>query len=442
MPYAEMDNTWIKLDLVTNHAQRDPEYRFTSLAHHLNKGFLRGCFERLDKEKAVGIDGVTWEDYSKDLDENLDQLVSKLKRRVYKPLPSKRVYIPKNEHELRPLGISAIETKIVEMGITQILTRIYEADFLDNSHGFRPRRSCHTALAELDRQIMFKPVNHIVEADIKGFFDNVSHEHLLEFLRIRIADSVMLELIGKFLRSGFIDKGEYHPGEKGTPQGSILSPLLSNVYLHYTLDKWFEGTVKMYTRGHCELIRYADDFVCAVQYQDDARRIMKAIIKRFAKYGLDIHPAKSRCFSFGRFERGNAAKQGRKPSTFDFLGFTHYCDKTRKGGFKLGRKTSRKKFAQKCKEMHEWLKSIRCKVETREWWETLKAKLRGHYQYYGISGNSPSINRYYRRTLQMTRYWLNRRSQKKNMSVEKFWKYLEHYPLPKPRIKKAIYVYA
>jgi len=441
MPNAEFGITKVKLSLITEHATRDKQFRFTSLHHLLNKDFLRGCFHCLDKKKAVGIDGVTWEDYSKDLEENLDRLIRKVGRRSYKPLPSKRVYIPKNEHEKRPLGISAIETKIVESAVTRILGSIYEVDFLPCSYGFRPAKCCHDALNALDKAVMFSPVNHIVEADIKGFFDNVSHERLMEFLKIRIGDTAMLELIGKFLKAGFIDKGEFRETNRGTPQGSILSPLLSNVFLHYTLDVWFECTVRAHVRGFVKLVRYADDFVIAVQYKDDTKRIEKAVQNRFAKYDLEIHPTKSRNISFGRFEKQNATTQKRKPNTFEFLGFTHFCDKTRSGKFKLGRKTQRKKFVKACKNMWVWLKAIRNLKKAEVWWKTLRAKLHGHFNYYGISGNYPDINRFFFKVLKMTRYWMNRRSQKKNLTVVKFRKYLERYPLPKPEIKHAIYVY-
>jgi len=441
MPNAEFGMTQVKLFLITGHAIRDKQFRFTSLHHLLNKDFLRGCFHSIDKKKAVGIDGITWEDYSTNLEENLDQLIRKVGRRSYKPLPSKRVYIPKNEHEKRPLGISAIETKIVESGVTRILRSIYEVDFLPCSYGFRPKQCCHDALNALDKAIMFSPVNHIVEADIKGFFDNVSHERLMEFLKIRIGDTAMLELIGKFLKAGFIDKGEFIETNKGTPQGSILSPLLSNVFLHYTLDMWFEHIVRAHVRGFVKLVRYADDFVIAVQYQDDAKRIEKAVKNRFAKYGLEIHPTKSRNISFGRFEKQNATAQKRKSNTFDFLGFTHFCDKTRSGKFKLGHKTQRKKFVKACKNMWEWLKAIRNQVKADVWWKTLRAKLYGHFNYYGISGNYLDIKKFFVKTQKMTRYWMNRRSQKKTLTVERFWEYLERHPLPKPEIKHAIYVY-
>jgi len=439
MPSTEIGKTQVKLTLVTEHARRDASFRFTSLHGLLRKEFLKDCFNRMDKNKAVGIDGVTWEDYSKELESNLEKLETKLGRRSYKPLPSKRVYIPKNDHEKRPLGISAIETKIVESGVARILESIYEVDFLDCSYGFRPERNCHQALFVLNQAVMYQPVNHIIEADIKGFFDNVSHEHLMGFLKIRIGDTALLELIGKFLKAGFVDQGELHETMKGTPQGSILSPLLSNIFLHYTLDKWFEETVMPQLNGYAVLIRYADDFVIAVQYMNDAKRMEKAIRDRFATHALEIHPEKSRCISFGRFERENAENQKRKANTFDFLGFTHFCDKTRSGKFKLGRKTQRKKFIRKCKETHQWLKSIRNSVKTKEWWKTLASKLRGHYEYYGVSGNYPSLYRFYFRSLQITRYWMNRRSQKKNINVEKFLKYLKLYPLPKPEIKHAFY---
>lgn len=440
MQYTEAGKTWTKLSLISGHARRDRTFKFTSLAHLLDVDYLRDCYRSLNRNRAVGIDNVSWEEYGANLDSNLVQLVSRLKRKKYKPQPARRVYIPKNEKETRPLGISALENKIVERGITWILESIYEQDFLACSYGFRPDRNCHQALKQLNDLIMFQPVNHIVEADIKGFFDSVDHDKLMEFIRIRITDTALLSLIGKFLKAGYIDDGQRVKSDKGTPQGSILSPMLANIFLHYVLDEWFETTVKSHVKGYCELVRYADDFVCVVRYADDAERIEQALKNRFRKYGLDIHPTKSRKIPFGRFERENAGKQNRKAHTFDFLGFTHYCDESRTGRFKLGRKTSRKKFSAKCREMNHWLRGIRNLVKTKDWWKILAAKLRGHIQYYGVSENYASVARFYNLTLKMARKWLNRRSQKRKMSMADFRKYLEHYPLPKPRIVHKFYV--
>jgi len=440
MPYTDIGETWQKLSLISGHAQRDPDFQFTSLAHLLNVEYLGDCYKSLNRNKAVGIDNVSWEEYGRNLDENLLLLVSRLKRKKYKPIPARRVYIPKSETEKRPLGISALENKIVERGITWILESIYEQDFLKCSYGFRPNRNGHQALKELNDLIMFQPVNHIVEADIKGFFDNVSHEKLMEFIRIRIKDTTLLNLIKKFLKAGYIDDGILVKPDAGTPQGSILSPMLANIFLHYVLDTWFETTVKSHVKGFCEIVRYADDFVCVVRYAYDARRIERGLRNRFNKYGLELHPTKSRNISFGRFERGNAKAQNRRVNTFDFLGFTHYCDRSRKGNFKVGRKTSRKKYSEKCKEMNAWLKAIRNQVKTKEWWKILKAKLRGHFQYYGVSENYNGIARFYKFTVRTVRKWLNRRSQKRKMSWDRFAKYLEHYPLPKPRIVHSFYV--
>jgi len=439
MSNTKLKNTWTKLSSISTCAKNDKTFEFTSLAHLLNVSFLKDCYNNLDRNKAVGIDKVSWQEYNRNLDENLEKLVSRLKRKSFKPLPAKRVYIPKGNNELRPLGISTIENKIVESGITQILQSIYEMDFLDCSYGFRPNKNTHQALNQIDTTIMTKPVNHIVEADIKGFFDNVNHDMLIEFLNIRIKDSSLIFLINRFLKAGYVDNNLLIKTNVGTPQGSILSPMLANIFLHYVLDTWFEQEVKLHTKGYCELVRYADDYVCLVQYKDDALKIRKALDNRFNKYELTLHPDKTRVFSFGRFEKENSQNQNRKANTFTFLGFTHFCDKTRKGYFKVGRKTAMKKFRAKIKELNIWLKQIRNFLPTKEWWKTLEAKLRGHFEYYGVSGNFSSLKRYYTLAVRLVHKWLNRRSQKKSMSWSKLYNYLTLYPLPKPRIKHNFY---
>ena len=436
---AELNKTLLKLSSIAECARGNRSFEFTSLAHLLDAEFLSYCYYGLDRNKAVGIDKVSWQEYGVDLADKIENLVMRLKRKTFKPMPSRRVYIPKGNGESRPLGISAIENKIVESGIMLILQSIYEQDFLECSYGFRPGRNTHQALNDVDKAIMTQPVNHLVEADIKGFFDNVSHEKLMDFVKIRVKDSSLLHLIDCFLRAGYIDKGVLIDTEKGTPQGSILSPMLANIFLHYVLDKWFEDTVKQHVEGFCRLVRYADDFVCLIQYQEDARKIERALANRFNKHELQLHPEKSRNISFGRFEKLNALNAGRKANTFDFLGFTHFCDKTRKGYFKLGRKTSAKKFRAKCKDLNLWLKSIRNVLPTKEWWKILKAKLRGHFEYYGVSGNYPSIAKYYSIAMRQTLKWLNRRSQKRKMKWWDFNKYVDRHPLPRPRIHHIFY---
>jgi len=439
MSNTELNKTLEKLSSISFCAQGNPDFKFMSLAHHLNVEFLEDCYYHLDRNKAVGVDGVSWKEYGQDLGNKLDTLVSKLKRKAYKPLPSKRVYIPKGNNESRPLGISAIENKIVESGITRILGSIYEVDFFRFSYGFRPNKSAHQALKSIGDSINFKPVNFVIEADIKGFFDNVDHDLLLDFLRIRIKDSSLLFLIERFLKAGYVDGTKPIKPDRGTPQGSILSPILSNIFLHYVLDEWFNDVVQNHTKGYAEMVRYADDFIILAQTESDANRMLKALRNRFAKYKLQLHPDKTSVFSFGRNEKPNSIKGNRKANTFDFLGFTHYCDKTRKGHFKVGRKTSAKKFRAKIKELNLWLKSIRNLFLTKEWWKILGAKLRGHYEYYGVSENYRFIHKYYTQAIRLAKKWMNRRSQKKAMSWAKMTKYLLLYPLSKPRIRHNFY---
>ena len=439
MTNTKLSKTWEKLSAIATCAKGDKTFEFTSLAHLLDVNFLKDCYYDLARNKAVGIDNVSWQEYEKKLDSNLKSLVEKLKRKSFRPLPARRVYIPKTDGKLRPLGISSIENKIVESGIRYILQSIYESDFLECSHGFRPKRNTHQALKQIDTIIMTKPVNYIVEADIKGFFDNVNHDMLIEFLKIRVKDRSLIFLIERFLKAGYIDNNLLVTSNDGTPQGSILSPILANIFLHYVLDDWFEQIVKTHVKGYRELVRYADDFVCLVQNESDALKIKRALENRFNRYNLTLHPDKTSVFSFGRFEKANSQKENRKANTFDFLGFTHFCDKSRRGFFKLGRKTAMKKFRAKIKVLNIWLKAIRNLKSTKEWWKTLEAKLRGHFQYYGVSGNFPAMKKFYSLAIRLVHKWLNRRSQKKRMSWSKLANYLELYPLPKPKIKHNFY---
>lgn len=439
-PDTEMEHTTRStLVLIAQRAREEPQCQFTSLAHVLDEGFLKACYFTLGRDRASGIDGVTWKEYGKNLDENLWGLVARMKAKRYKPQPARRVYIPKDDHAVRPLGLPSLEDKIVQKGMATILEAIYEADFLDCSYGFRPGRSCHQAINAVDNTIMMKPINHIVDADIKGFFDTVSHEWLLKFLSVRIKDPSFLLLVRRFLKAGYVESGMLVATERGTPQGGNLSPILSNVYLHYVLDLWFETTLKPQVQGQCSLVRYADDFICLVQKVEDARYIEQALQERFAACDLELHPEKTVVLSFGRYERENAQRQHRKAHTFDFLGFTHYCGKSRKGKFIVGRKTSRTKFRRTCRELNAWLKAVRNAVKTKEWWPIFAAKLRGHYQYYGVSGNMASLRRYYAVGLRLALKWLNRRSQRKRFYWKGFIEYLTRYPLPKPRITCNLY---
>ncbi len=428
-----------KLALISQRSREDTRCRFTSLAHLLGAGFLKECYYELGRDRASGIDNVTWKKYGERLEENLKELVARMKAKRYKPLPAKRVYIPKDEHAKRPLGLPSLEDKIVQKGIARVLEAIYEADSMDCSYGFRPGRDCHQALNAVDKTIMMKPVKHVIDADIKGYFDNVSHEWLLKFLEVRISDPSFLLLIRKFLKAGYVDGRQFVATDRGTPQGGNLSPILSNVFIHYVLDLWFEKRIKPQLQRQCCLVRYADDFLCMVQNKEDAERIKQELQERFAKFDLELHPEKTVVMSYGRYESDNAKRQNRRANTFDFLGFTHFCGRSRRGKFIVGRKTSAKKYRKKCKEMNAWLKAIRNRVATKDWWPILVAKLRGHYQYYGVSGNMASLRRYYATTLRLVRKWLNRRSQRGALRWKRFMEDLEHYPLPTPRIMHNLY---
>ncbi len=440
MPYSEMDNSTLTLlPLISERARKEPKLQFTSLAHLLDKRFLRGCYFELGRDRASGIDGVSWQAYGQNLNENLANLVKRMKAKQYKPQPAKRAYIPKNEHEKRPLGLPSLEDKIVQKGISRILEAIYEQDFLDCSYGFRAGRSCHDALRTVDQIIMKRPVRYVIEADIKGFFDNVSHYWLLKMLEVRVKDPSVLLLIRRFLKAGYIAEGRLVKTEQGTPQGGNLSPMLANIFLHYVLDLWFEKRIKPQMAGEVYLVRYADDFLIMTQKQSDACMIEQALRDRFKEFSLILHPEKTRTISFSRKEPDNARRQGRKPYTFEFLGFTHFWFRTREGWYMLSRRTSAKRFHRACRAMNEWLRRVRNLCKTKEWWLILASKLRGHFQYYGVSGNSRMLKIFSYQVMRMLHKWLNRRSQRNQWSWERFTEYLEHYPLPKARIVHKFY---
>lgn len=424
---------------IASKAKEDPKCKFTSLVHLINEEFLKECFRELKKGKSPGIDGVTIREYAKKLDENISDLMVRLKAKQYRPQPVLRVYIPKPNGDKRPLGIPAVEDKIVQMAIKKILEAIFEQDFIDSSYGFRPNRSCHDALKKLDKTIMKGPVNFVVDMDISKFFDTVDHKRLMECLKQRIVDPSLLRLISRFLKSGIMEEGKFFETDMGTPQGGILSPILANVYLHYALDLWFENEVKPQLFGYAQLIRYADDFVVCFEKEAEARAFADALRQRMNEFGLTISKEKSKIIEFGRCACTRAMRYGWKCETFDFLGFTHFCDKTRRGKFKLGRKTSRKKFIQKMKDMNIWLKSIRNRIELKEWWKILGLKLLGHYRYYGMSGNIRSLRNFYHQVVKLAFKWINHRSQKKSYDWDHFHRFLLFNPLPKPKIYHSLY---
>jgi len=434
------DGVWVetKLKLITQRAKDDRKFKYTRLMYLLNEGHLEQCYGLLKKDKASGIDGVTVEEYGVKLKENLKDLINRMKALHYYPQAARRVYIPKGEGKVRGLGIPAVEDKIVQMGIKRILEAIYEVDFSDSSYGFRPKRSCHTALSELDKEIMTRPINAVAEVDIEKFFDTVDHQWLMECLKQRISDPSFLRLIVRFLKAGIIEEGKYRETDKGTPQGGVLSPMLANIYLHYILDLWFEKVAKRELKGYSKLIRYADDFVVCFEEKESAIRFMEMLKERFAKFGLRISKEKSRVIDFGRKVWEEDNRKGGRGTTFDFLGFTHYGDKTRNGNFKVGRRTSRKKYIQKMRELKEWLKKVRNLVKLKEWWKVLQVKMIGHYRYFGMSGNSRMLQEYYRSTSKLVFKWVNRRSQKKSFTQIEYANILAR-KLPKPKIYYSIY---
>jgi RNA-directed DNA polymerase len=439
--FAEItESVATRLGFVAERAKRDKSATFDNLMHLINEESLKVGYQQLRKECAVGVDGISWREYGERLEENIKGLVERIERMSYRPQAVRRVYIPKDNGAQRPLGIPAIEDKIVQKVMSWVMEAVYEQDFQDDSYGFRVGKSCHQALKRIDDLIMTNPLNHVIEADIKGFFDNVEHGKLVEWLQVRIKDARFVRYVVRFLKAGYVDNGAFKKTERGTPQGGNISPMIANMFLHYVVDEWFTKEVKPRLKGDGYVVRYCDDFVVLVRYKEDAVMIHKELKQRLGENGLMMNEEKTRVLSFGWFEKENARRTGRKPNTFDFLGITHYIGATRRGKFKVVRKTSKKRLRRSLVATSKWLASIRNVMPVQEWWKLLIAKMRGHYAYYGVSDNSRSIGLYYWKVIGMVYKWLNRRDQRGSMNWEGFQKYLGKYPLPKPRIVHRFYV--
>ncbi|MBN2134292.1 MAG: group II intron reverse transcriptase/maturase [Acidobacteria bacterium] len=428
------------LKRIREKACRERNIVFTSLYHHVTDiDNLRDCYEALDGKKAVGEDGVTKEDYGKHLEENLMDLSLRLKRMGYKPAPKRRVYIPKPGSEKgRPLGISNFEDKIVELAVKRVLEPIYEEAFMDSSYGYRPELSQHDCLDKIGRIVQQKRVNYIVEADIKGFFDKVNHEWMVKFLKHRIGDPRIIRLIIRMLKGGILEDGLVKASESGTPQGSILSPLLSNIYLHYVLDLWFEYKIKKQARGESYYFRFADDFLACFQYKNEAEDFMKRLVDRLEGFNLEVAQEKTQCIEFGRYARENAKKRGEKPKEFIFLGFKHYCGKTKNGYFKIKRSTSGKKFHKSLEEFTNWARKSKNYLTKGEMLRKAKEKVTGHLNYYAITDNSERCSTYIYHATRILLKWINRKSQRKAYTWNGFRQALEHVGWPKPNIRKDL----
>lgn len=413
-----------------------------NLASYINEETLAESHKEMDRKKAKGIDGVAKDDYSINLNANIENLLKRMRNGSYKPHPTRRVYIPKDgSNKMRPLGISCYEDKLVENVIAAILTMVYEPKFYNESFGFRPNRSCHQAIREVIEMVQYRKINYVVEADIRGFFDNVDHEWLIKFLEHDIADKKFIEIIKKFLEAGIMEDGKYLESECGTPQGNGASPILANIYLNYVLDSWFNGVIKRKSQGQAFLIRYCDDFVCCFQTKREAERFYASLIERFKKFGLELALDKTKILEFGRFAKRNREIRGLgKPETFDFLGFTFYCSSNgNEGFFRCKVKTSRKKFKSKAKAMKEWIKNNRM-MPVGNLIEKLNQKLRGHYQYYGVTDNTRSVKSFQNIAKWTLFKWLNRRSQKRSYNADTFFNgLLKTFPILEPSIKISLF---
>jgi len=420
-------------------AKQAPSLSFTTLAHHIDVRWLHTAYLRTRPDGATGVDGQTAADYAAHLTSNLQGLLDRAKSGTYRAPPVRRVHIPKGTGtETRPIGIPTFEDKVLQRAVVMALEPIYEQDFYDCSYGFRPGRSAHQALQSLWQQLMKMGGGWVVEVDIRKFFDTLDHARLRELLQRRVRDGVLTRLIGKWLNAGVLEDGSITTPEAGTPQGGVISPLLANIYLHYVLDEWFEQEVKPCLRGRAFLIRYADDFVMGFACEEDARRVLEVLPKRFAKYGLTLHPDKTRLVPFTRpGTRPDSGDAGPAAGTFDLLGFRHYWGRSRRGGWVVKRKTAANRFSRAVKKIAEWCRRNRHQPIAVQH-QTLSQKLRGHDAYYGLTGNHRMLDRLREVVKRVWQKWLARRGAR-SLIWERFAELLARFPLPAARVVHSVY---
>ncbi len=433
---SELDPVFTKQQRIAELAKQSPQMGFTSLNHHLDLIWLVAAFNRTRKSGAPGVDGQTADDYGLNLLDNLESLLDRAKSGAYRAPPVRRVRIPKGTgSETRPLGIPTLEDKVLQRAVVLALEPIYEQDFLNCSYGFRPGRSAHQALQAVWQQVMDLGGCWLLEVDIRKFFDTLDHAHLRDLLRQRVRDGVLLRLIDKWLSAGVLEGLELTYPEAGTPQGGVISPLLANVYLHYVLDVWFEAEVKPRLKGRAFLVRYADDFVMGFACEADARRVLDVLPKRFGKYGLTIHPDKTRLVPFVRPPSRPAppgVQRAPAPGSFDFLGFTHYWSRSQQGNWVVKRKTAGSRFHRAVRRIAAWCRLNRHRP-LAEQHQALGPKLRGHFAYYGVIGNLPCLQRFRYAVLRVWRTWLSRRRRRGTWPWARFNELLRRVPLPWPR---------
>lgn len=420
---------------IAEQAKEYPEMVFTTLTYRIDVEWLREAYHQTNKSSAAGIDGKTAAAYAINLEENLHNLHLRLISGQYEAPPVERVWLDKEDGRKRPIGKPTFEDKIVQRAVVMLLEPIYEQEFYDFSHGFRKSHSAHQALHEMREACRQQNINWIIDADVSRFFDEIGHDQLREFIKRRVNDGGIMRLIGKWLNAGVMEEGKLTYAGKGSPQGGVISPLAANIFLHYVLDEWYEQEVKPRLKGRSFLQRFADDFIIGCELESDARRIMEVLPHRFGRYGLTIHPEKTKLVKFGKPPKKEQA--GPKNGTIEFLGFTHYWAKSRRGYWVIKRKTARKRQRRSIKSLWQWCKENR-HLPIEEQYQMLCLKLRGHYQYYGIRSNTRQLEEVYQQAIAGWRYWLNRRGNQRNKIWEKFKEILTIFPLPKPRIIHAI----